>query len=444
MKPRKKEKIGIIGLGHIGLPLLAVFAKAKNFVIGLDINQKRLEHLKKTFKADFYEPYLNDILKKFKEKIEFTDNYSYLMKECNSIIIVVGTSLLTDDLPNFNDLDKVIDSISKHLRPGQVIILKSTVLPGVTREIARKLEKITRLKAGLDFYLAFCPERVIEGKVIEELSTLPKITGGINQKSSDKVAKILKKLGGKIIKVSSPEVAELCKLLDNTYRVANIAFSNEIGLICEKIGVDSYEVVKTANKFYDRTNLFLPSLGAGGPCLSKDPQVLSYFAKKNKIHSDIINTCIKGNKYSTLRVADIVIGFLKENKIKKPVISLIGLAFKGRPETDDIRNSPAVDIKGALEGKIKNINFQYYDPLVKNFFDKKTAKNLKEAIKNSNVVMFLTNHRKLMNIDAGFIVKNSGRPLLIIDCWHNLKNLNNIQDKKIEIYRIGDKKYGKN
>jgi len=443
MKIKRKEKIGIIGLGRIGLPLLAVFAKKKNYVVGLDINRERIKNLKKTFQADFYEPQLDKILERCKNRIEFTSDYSYLMKECDSVIVIVGTPLLNNNSPNFDDLEKVVDLIGIYLRPDQTIILKSTVFPGVTRGVAKKLEKKSGLRAGNDFYVAFCPERVIEGKVVEELSALPKIIGGINQKSLNKAAAIIKKLGGKIVRASSPEVAEICKLVDNTYRVANISFANEVGLICEKIGIDSYEVVSTVNKFYDRTDLFLPALGAGGPCLSKDPQVLSYFAKNNNINSEVIDACIKGNKESTIRVAEIALNFLKKKIIKKPTVSLIGLAFKGRPETDDIRSSPAVDIFDFLRKKTKNINFQYYDPLVRSFSGKKTAKNLKEAIKNSNVAIFLTNHPKLMNIDANFVIKNAARPLLIIDCWHNLINFTGIQDKKIEIYRIGDKRHGK-
>lgn len=441
---KKQKKIGVIGLGRIGLPLAVSLAMVGFSVIGLDINQKRIRKIKKTLKADFYEPKLDKNLKRFKNKIEFVHDYKYLMGNCHSIIVVVGTPFLKSRHPDFKDLESVIALIGKYLQPGQIIILKSTVLPGTTRKVSRKLEEISGLRGGIDFHIAFCPERVAEGKVIDELRTLPKIVGGINNKSLNKASAIIKKLGGKIIKVSSLEVAEICKLLDNTYRAVNIAFSNEVGLICEKIGIDSYEVVRTANKSYDRTNLFLPSLGAGGPCLSKDPLILNYFAKKNNADTRITDASIIKNQQSTMRVVKAVLKFLKDKKIKKQKISIIGLAFKGFPETDDIRNSPAVDICRALEKNSKNVTFHYYDPLVKTFFNKRVSSRWKNCLKNSNVVIFSTNHPALMNISLKSILSRIGnQPILIVDCWHNLTNLDGVLPGKVKIFRIGDKKYNK-
>jgi UDP-N-acetyl-D-mannosaminuronic acid dehydrogenase len=441
---KNQKKIGVIGLGRIGLPLVAALAMVGFSVIGLDINQKRIKKLKKTSKADFYEPKLNENLKRFKNRIEFVQNYKYLMKNCHSIIIVVGTPFLKSHQPDFRDLENVVNAVGEYLQSGQVIILKSTVLPGTTRKVSRKLEEISGLRAGIDFHIAFCPERVAEGKVIDELKTLPKIVGGINNESLNKASAIIKRIGGNITKVSSLEVAEVCKLLDNTYRAVNIAFSNEIGLICEKMGIDGYEVVRTANKSYDRTNLFLPSLGAGGPCLSKDPLILNYFAKKNNINMEITKASVAKNQESTMRVVKAVSKFLKSKKIKKPKISLVGLAFKGFPETDDIRNSPAIDIYQTLAGNFKNVIFRYYDPLVENFFNNRVSSTWRNCLGSSNVVIFLTNHPALMNISLKSILsQTNNQPLLIVDCWHNLIDLDEILPEQVKIFRIGDKKYNK-
>ena len=435
---KMKEKIGVIGLGYIGLPLLAAFANAGFEVVGIDINQRKVDHLQRTYEADIYEPGLNEIIKRCKHKIEFTTDYDYLMRECDIIIITVGTPLSGGNMPNLNHINDAITFIGERLRMEQIIILKSTVFPGITRQSALKLEKISGLKAGTDFYVVFCPERTIEGAALHELHTLPKIIGGLNPESSNKAAAILGRLGGKVIKVSSPEAAEMCKLIDNAYRISCIAFANEIGCICEKIGIDAYEIASAVNETYARTNLFLPGLGGGGACLSKDPQMLTYYARKNDIDTKVIDSCIIKNLESTKRVVSVASQFIESNEIKKPKVSLIGLAFKGFPETDDVRNSPAIDIHKALQKKDKNITFGYYDPVVKNFLDRSVSQTIKECIKDSNVVVFLTDHHALMNIDTKYILNNSSRPLLIIDCWHNLINLDEIRDKNVQIFRIGD------
>jgi len=436
MQQTKENKIGVIGLGHIGLPVAAAFAMSNCDVVGLDINQKRVDALNATYEADFFEPGLTENLQRFRNHVEFTANYDYLMKECDVVIVVVGTTI-KDDLPNFTDLEQVTNAIGSRLRKGQVIILKSTVFPGVTRDFARKIGSMSGLVPGVDFFVAFCPERAIEGKVIEELLSLPKIIGGINQESLDQAAAIIAKIGGEITKVSSPEVAELCKLLDNAYRVANIAFSNEIGTLCEKMGIDSHEVIRTANKSYDRTNLFLPALGAGGPCLSKDPQILSYFIRQNNLAPRIINACVEVSKESNDRVAQFVCQFVNGQNLAKPRISLMGLAFKGAPETDDIRNSPSADIYAFLKGQLPDAEFKFYDPLVKEFLGFAVSDSMEEVIQGANVVIFLTNHSSLRNIEMEKVVSRGARPLLVIDCWHNIVNAD-ARSPEVAFFRVGD------
>ena len=433
-------KIGVVGLGYIGLPVLAVFADVGFNVVGVDTNRKKIKDLKETYEADIHEHGLNETLKRCKDRIEFTGDYEYFMKECDVIIVTVGTPLADENTPNRTFIDKTTEAMGKRLRKGQLLVLKSTVLPGTTRQVAAELEKISGLKVGTDFYIAFCPERTTEGMVVHELHTLPKIVGGINIESTDKTVAVFKKLGGRVTKASSPEVAEMCKLIDNTYRVLNIAFANEVGQICEKIGIDAYEAASLANEVYDRTNIFSASLGAGGPCLSKDPQLLAYHARTNNVDTKIIDAFIIKNKESTTRVASIISRFIESNGfVEKPKVSLLGLAFKGFPATDDLRDSPVIDIHKILKEKFGNITFEYYDPIITSFFDEPVLQSRKECIKDSNVVVFLTNHRSLMDVDAENILKNTKRPLLIVDCWHNLTNTGILKNKKgVDWFRIGD------
>ena len=434
-----REKVGVIGLGYIGLPLLAVLADAGYSVVGMDINQEKVDSLKQTFTADIYELGLNEALTSHRDEIKFTTSYEYLMQQCPVILITIGTPLDNNEgIPDFTGINQLIPNLGKHLKRGHLIILKSTVYPGATRKVALELEKASGLKAGSDFDIAFQPERTIEGAALSELRTIPKIVGGINSESTERAASIIQDLGGKVIKVSTPEVAELCKLIDNTYRAASIAFANEIGDICQKLGIDSYEIESAVNDAYARTHLFRPGLGADGPCLSKDPQILRYYANREGVDTKVIDACILKNRESTLRIASVTSQFLSKYKIQRPKVSLIGLAFKGSPETDDTRDAPAIKIYRALKQEINNIEFKYYDPIVKKFPADEVCQTLKECIQDTNVVMFLTNHPALMNIGVTSILSNSGRPLLIIDCWRNITDPYQLPEADVQIFRIGD------
>ena len=433
-----EQKIGIVGLGYIGLPLLAAFANVGYKVVGMDIDSEKVELLRQTFEADICESGLSETLKRCKGRIDFTTSYKHLMQQCSTVVITVNTPAPPNtNAPDFEIVDNLITDLSKYLEKSHLVILKSTVYPGVTRYVASRLEDSSGFKVGSDFFVAFSPERTIEGLAMYELNSLPKIVGGVTLACMEKAASILGKLGGKIIKVSSPEVAEVCKLVDNAYRAMNIAFANEIGYICEKIGIDAYEVKSAVGDNYGRTQMYLPGLGGGGPCLSKDPQILKYYANNVGIQTELLDAIIIRNKDSTLRIAEIASQFIQVNQIKKPTVSLIGLAFKGFPYTDDSRGSPAIEIQGALQAKLDNIKFKYYDPIVKAFLGNLVSSSLEDCIRGSNVVMFLTNHPALMNKDVEYILINSGRPLLIIDCWHSILNVESVKENAVRIFRIG-------
>lgn len=438
MEQNDVKTIAVVGLGYIGLPMVAALANVGYSVIGIDINKKRVDRLQKGYESDFYEPRLSETLKQCKYKIEFTTNYENVQR-CDAILITVGTPLNDDDSPNYEYMDSAIISIGKYMKKECVIILKSTVIPGTTEEyVIPKFEEISKLKAGRDFYIAFCPERTVEGLALHELYTLPKIVGGVNAESTDRAASVIGKLGGKIIKVSSPKIAELCKLVDNTYRAMNIAFANEIGMMCEDRGIDAHEVVSAVNDSYSRTKLFKPGLGADGPCLYKDCQVSKYYANKRDIGTEVLDAIILKNKISTLRIGLMASGFIKRNKIRKTIISFIGLAFKGYPETGDTRGAPSIKIYNVLEKEFCDVEFKFYDPIVRDFLGNSVCETLDECVRDSNVVMFLTNNPRIMNINANSILRSANRPLLVIDCWHNLNNLDVISKKRdVEVFRIG-------
>lgn len=429
------KTMAVLGLGYIGLPLSATLANVGFHVIGVDIDEKRIENLKQ-LKLPFYEPGLAGTLKECKDKIEYTTNCSEALKKAEAVFVTVGTPVDENDLPNYTAINAVIQEIGANLRKGQVIIFKSTLVLGTTENLVKpKLEKLSGLKAGEDFYLVFCPERTIEGQALHELYSLPKIIGGVNEESSKQAQAIIKKLGGKTTIVSSPAVAEMCKLIDNMYRAVNIGFANEVGQLCEKIGIDANEVVNAVNSSYSRTHLFRPGLGADGPCLSKDPFLFGYSAKKLGVKTPMTDGCVAQSHFSTLRIADFVKGYIEQNPKEKYKIALVGLAFKGFPETDDLRGSPALKIMKAINGFGKNVDYVCYDPLVKKFEDMEIKSHIDHNITDCDAILFLTNHPRLMHINLSDKLRNGQ---LVIDCWGNVHDHEQVEQRNgVKYYRIG-------
>lgn len=437
----KKLVIGVIGLGYIGQPTVAALANVGYRVVGMDIDSEKIRQLKKGC-ATLYEPGLSETLQRTRHLTHFTSDYQELMEECDAILITIGTPIGANNAPDTSALDTVITHISKFLCQSQTVILRSTVVPGTTVEIAGRLEELTGMRCGSDFYVSYCPERTIEGLALYELYNLPKIIGGINPESTERTAEILQRLGGKVVKVSSPTVAELCKLADNMYRTLNIAFANEFGNICEAAKEDAYEVVNAVNTTYNRTSIFRPGLGASGPCLSKDPVILSYFAGRQGVSTPIVNACVSGNIAATMRPAQETLSFIQQHGLEQPHLAMLGLSFKGSPETDDSRGAPSQDIYHALRengiGVVDEKSFSFFDPLVRQFEGQKSATSIEECIQGAHVVLFLTDHAMLRNIPMEHILRLAARPLLIIDAWHNVVNVGNVQlPEDVRFVQIG-------
>ena len=433
------DKIGVFGLGYVGLPLVASLASVGFDVVGVDINEAKVRKLQESGAPDFYELGLAEVLAKYGSHISFTVSHQEAMMECHTIIVTVGTDLKADGTPNMDGLTCLRDSIAPHLGRGHLLILKSTVPIGTTRTIAADLEQISGLVAGQDFLVAYSPERTIEGHALHELRFLPKIIGGLNAESAERARVVLGRLGGGTKVVSSPEVAEMCKLVDNTYRAVNIAFANEIGGMCETMGIDSYELVSVINDGYDRTSLFQAGLGAGGPCLSKDPTVLALSAEAHGVGAQMIKLGIANNRNATAQVAQTAADYIRKHSIEQPRIALLGLAFKGLPETDDIRGGPAVLMHERLSAEFSEALFTFYDPLIESFAGKRVSPTVQGALAQTHVAIFLTNHASLLGIQSTELLESfTLRPALVIDCWHNVDDPACLVQAGIDVVRIGD------
>ena len=435
----ENSTIAVLGLGYIGLPFTAALANVGYNVIGVDVNKERIDMLKRG-EVPFYEPGMRETLEINKGRVEYTYDYPSAIKRSDVLFVTVGTPLRNDETPDYSQIDSCMAEIGKSLKLEQLVMLKSTVVVGTTENhVIPMLEKTSGLKAGKDFYLAFCPERTIEGQAMHEIYNLPKIIGGINAESSARAEKIMKRLGSKVHIVSSPKVAEMCKLADNLYRATNIAFANEVGLLCENLGINAKEMVTAVNCSYNRTNIFSPGLGADGPCLSKDPFIFRHSAHQFGMRTPVADGCIEQNKFATYRIVDIVKDFMNKNKMQSIDLSVIGLAFKGFPETDDLRGSPAEKLINALKKEKGLLNsVRVYDPLVRKFDDLRISESVYEAVEGSNVALFLTNHPRIMNQRMDGLVERMKSPGLIVDAWGNI--VGNKKYESISYFRIGDGK----
>jgi len=408
----------IIGLGYVGLCLGGVLAESGFNVIGADINPKAVE-LVNSGKAPFYEPGLDELLKKNvkRRRLRATTNVIEAVKKSQVIYITVGTPPDEKGKINLNYMKTASQDIGRGLSKGKLVIVKSTVLPGTTEEFVKPiLERTSGLKAGKDFALAYCPERLAEGKAIEELKTWPEIVGGIDNKSTEVVSAIISRLGVKAIKVSNPRTAETVKLADNLWIDQSIALANQLALICEKLGIDTHEMIRAADTLPKGTsyvNIMFPGL-VGGSCLSKDPYFLANIAKEKEINADLILLGRKLNESMYLHIVELVKDAFKEmkTKIKGAKIAVLGLAFKG--ETSDLRATQSIPIIREL--KKFGANVSAYDPYVKKPpEDIEVAGSLDSAIKGADCIVIATEHSAFKKISLRRVVTLTSKPCAIVD-----------------------------
>jgi len=411
--------VGIIGLGYVGQPTVAAFLKCGYTVIGIESDSAKVRQLNNG-KGFVHEPGVAEQFKISKSRLTISTDHS-LLRKADAIVITVGTPLNQNGTADLSSVETMATALAEILHNGQLIMLRSTVPPGTTRRLGHAIEEISDLKQGEDFHLAFAPERTVEGIAMQELFSLPSIIGGIDERATELAENLLKPFTTTLVRVDSPETAELCKLADNAYRAVNIAFANEFGQICEAAGTNAYAVVAAVSNAYPRTNLFRPGLGANGPCLSKDPSILASFAKNIGINSQIIRSSIAINIASTRRVSREVTEFIRSHSNATLNVAVLGMAFKGNPETDDTRNSPAVDVLTELEeidDKLGTITC--YDPVVTRLNDHTMTTSIDHVLSDANIVLILNDHVSLNSLPVTRVMELCSKPLLIVDPWHNI------------------------
>ena len=422
----KNRSIAIIGMGYVGLTLGLLLADSGFKVIGYDLNSDMINKLKK-FIPPFYENGLENYLKLHANRsIKFIDNISLLKSDI--YIITVGTPLKKNKKkPNIDFITKAVETVGAKIEKGDLIVLRSTVPIGCSRNtVIPILEKTSKLKCGQDFFLSFAPERTAEGIALQELKTNPQIIGSFDRTSFDLTSRLFSTITNTVLDVGSLESSEFAKLIDNSFRDHLFAFSNYLALLAEELNINLHEIIDAVNFNYHRNIIPKPSPGVGGPCLSKDPHILrSVFEEKN-INIDLINVTRNINELGPELLSlklEKLLNQVGKNLKSATKISLIGLAFKGTPETSDLRDSTSLFFLKNLPNKN---NVFAYDPIVANDEIERLgikSTSIKGAFKDADAVIFLNNHKSYSNIDLLNCINSMNKPAVVIDTWYNFDPL---------------------
>ena len=419
----KTAHVGVIGLGYVGLPLSMSFSKAGFPVTGFDSNTERVFKLLKGIsyipdvpQEDVHQYVHNE---KFEPVMDFTK-----LKLCDVIVVCVPTPLSKTKDPDMSYIHMAIDQIADHLRTGQLIILESTTYPGTTREILLPRFAPKNMVCGKDYFLAFSPERVDPGNKTYNVFNTPKVVGGITSSCSDLAATFYSKVVERVVRVSSPESAEMVKLLENTFRSVNIGLVNEVAIMCQKLGIDCWEVIEAASTKPFGYMPFYPGPGLGGHCIPIDPSYLSWKLRSLNYTARFIELANAINSAMPGICVDLIMNTLNEEgkAVKGSKILILGIAYK--KDIDDRRESPSLDIIHLL--KSKGAEVDYYDPFVPSFeFDGTQLKSVSWSPNlgaNYDCSVILTDHSQ---VDYRALLASSRK---VVDTRNALKDF---EDEKI-------------
>ena len=377
----------MIGLGYVGLPLAVAFAEAGAEVVGLDLDPTKIEMLAAgtSYIEDVPDAAISGIADLFRATADYAD-----LAGCDALIVCVPTPLTGSREPDLSFLEKAGSALAEVLVEGQTVILESTTYPGTTREMLAPALEASGLKAGADFHLAFSPERIDPGRTDFTIRTTPKLVGGIDPESTAKAAEIYELVCDRVIRLSGPEAAELAKLLENIFRSVNIALVNELAQLCDRLGIDIWEVVDAAATKPFGFMKFEPGPGMGGHCLPVDPFYLAFRAREYDFYPEFIELAGKINQSQPLFCVNRAERVL--NDAGKPVngskILLLGVSYKAG--VGDTRESPAIKMIGLLEALGAEIS--YHDPHVPELRPDLHSVELGPALAEADLTILVTAH----------------------------------------------------
>lgn len=391
------KKVCIVGLGYIGLPTAILAAQAGFDVVGVDTNQERVDAIQKGL-AVIEEPEIVENLKKVLDSSHFKVTTEY--ESADYFVVAVPTPFKDDKYADLSYVSSAAMSIADVIKKGNTVILESTVPVGATRSFTHVIEHETGLKAGVDFFVAHCPERVLPGNIFQELKVNDRIIGGIDTTSVQKAAEFYKYFVGGDLYLTDAATAEMSKLIENSHRDVNIAFAHQVAEMAEKEGLNPYEVIELANK-HPRVSILNPTCGVGGHCVAIDPWFLITHYKEE---TSLLAAARKINDDRPQKIAAKIkteVAVWEKRHIKKPTVLALGLTYKAN--VDDVRQSPAYSIVQELS-KNKNMNLlvcdshvvaKKIDPLFK---DK--VIDLEKGIEKADIIIVLVAHSQFKNIDT--------------------------------------------
>ncbi len=413
----RDAQIGVIGLGYVGLPLAMEFVRAGFHVTGIDVDQEKVKKLNRG------ENYIQDIKdESVKNAVEMnqlsaTSDFS-VIQNLDAISICVPTPLNKQKNPDISFINHVMENIKGLIHHDMIVVLESTTYPGTTRELILPEMESKGLKVGHDFYLCFSPERIDPGNEKYKTANTPKILGGVTPNCGEMGEFLYETIVEQVVRVSSPETAEMVKLLENTFRAINIGLANEVAIMCEKLGINVWEVIDAAATKPFGFMKFTPGPGLGGHCIPIDPHYLSWKLKTLDYNARFIELAGEINTSMPLHMVDLVREGLnrKRKAISGSQILVIGVAYK--KNVNDVRESPALDVMKLLENDGAELSF--YDPYVpfvglngNRMMGMETLS--KETLNNSDAIVIMTDHDQ---IDFQFVVENGN---LIIDSRNVIK-----------------------
>lgn len=391
----KNAKIAVLGLGYVGLPLAVVFAEAGFKVTGVDPDKRKVEAI---LSGKSYIPDVKNesVAKLVKDgKLSATTDFS-ILKEMDAVSICVPTPLRQTGDPDMSFIISATDELAKYMHKGMVVVLQSTTYPGTTRELL--LPKLgNELKVGEDYFLAFSPERVDPGREDFTTKNTPKVMGGITEACGEVATAWYEQAIDVVYRVSSAEAAEMAKLLENTFRMINIGLVNELAIMCERLGVDVWEVIDAAASKPFGFMKFTPGPGLGGHCIPIDPLYLSWKMKSFNYNARFIELASEINTNMPRYVVSRLMEGLNDRAkaLKGSKVLVLGVAYK--PDIDDVRESPALDVIGLL--RQKGADVEYHDPYIPHIYHETdgwkmdSVKDMMKAVKESDAVVIVTNHK---------------------------------------------------
>ena len=426
----RKAQIGVVGLGYVGLPLAVEKAKAGYIVTGFDIQKSRVDMVNQghNYIGDIIDSELKYIVEQ--NLLRATTDFSKI-EELDAVTICVPTPLDNHYQPDISYVENSSREIAKYIHKDMLIVLESTTYPGTTREIVLPILEASGLKCGRDFYLAFSPERVDPGNKLYNTKNTPKVVGGITEECTQIAAALYESvLEGEIHKVSSPEVAEMEKILENTYRNVNIALANEMAILCNRMNINVWEVIDAAKTKPYGFQAFYPGPGVGGHCIPIDPFYLTWKAREYDYHTRLIEVAGEINNYMPEYTVERSMIILNEEgkALNGSQVLILGIAYK--QDIDDMRESAALKVIENLEKYGANV--QYNDPYIPQYTDKKSGKKYisveltPDVLSKSDLVIVTTMHTCY---DYNMISECSK---VVLDAKNAIKTVNS----KCKIYKL--------